>query len=83
MSYLHSILDDCKLLTSSLTYSFVYVKRQCNIAADFMSKYDFSFVNNVRIEEGPVGLGSILLDDQSSSSISNQWYLFSSPVKKE
>lgn len=54
------------------TYSFVHVKRQPNMVADLMAKYAFVFPDNVWVEEGPVGLGSILLEDQSSLSIPNQ-----------
>lgn len=67
VSYLHSILEDCRILLSSLgTHSLVHVKRQCNMAADFMSKFAVSYSDNVWVEEGPPDLGQILLEDQSS-----------------
>lgn len=73
LSYLHSILEDCKMIISNVgTYSFVHVKRQSNMVTDLMAKYAFVFPDNVWVEEGPVGLGSILLEDQSSLSIPNQ-----------
>lgn len=71
-SYLHSVLEDCRLLVRGQgDVSLVHVKRNCNKAADFMSKYALTSHDYVWFDVGPFGLGPILLDDRSPPSFYN------------
>lgn len=68
-SYLHSVMADCHALAQEFrSFSFSHVKRHCNKAADFMSKFAFNSISYVWFEEGPSDLRSIMLEDSSSAS---------------
>lgn len=51
------------LASTFSSLSMCHVKRQCNKAADFMSKLAYSLHDNVWIEDGPPGLNTILSAD--------------------
>lgn len=64
------MVQDCKSLISLFSnVSLSFIKRDCNRAADYMSKLAYSTHNIVWIEEGPMDLNPLLLLDSVSSSV--------------
>lgn len=71
-SYVGIIVEDCRMLASTFSsLSMCHVKRQCNKAADFMSKLAYSLHDNVWIEDGLPGLNTIMSADLCTHSVMN------------
>lgn len=62
---MHSTIEECKFHSNSFSVGkLIHAQGNCNMAANFMSKNAFSFVDNVWHKVGPCGIGTLLVEDQ-------------------
>jgi len=70
LSYMGTIVDDCRLLTCHFqNLQFAHIRREVNQAAHYLAKYASSHHENVWIEDAPNYIDVILTFDLLSNTL--------------